>query len=109
MPVRPRKELAQALKQGKIEPVYLLFGPETQLRDEGARAITDEALRETLLREFNEATFSLANGDAWSAIAAAEELPMMSSRRVVRIRDFAKLDDANEAALLRYLERPVET
>ena len=46
MPVRPRKELAQTLKQGKIEPVYLLFGPETQLRDEAARVITDEALRE---------------------------------------------------------------
>ena len=107
MPVRRPKELSQALKQGKIEPVYLLFGPETQLRDEGARAITDEALRETLLREFNDFSFSLANGDPRSALAAAEQLPMMSARRVVRVTDFAKLDEANEAILLNYLKRPV--
>lgn len=109
MPVRPRKDLAQSLKQGKIEPVYLLFGPETQLRDEAARAIADEALRETLLREFNDASYSLAGGDAQPAIADAEQLPMMSSRRSIQIRDFAKLNEANEEILLRYLERPVAT
>src|SRR5882672_1894189 len=107
MPVRSRKDLASALKQGTIEPVYLLFGPETQVRDDAARAITDEALRETLLREFNEFSFSLAGGDPRSAIAAAEQLPMMSKRRVVRVADFARLDEANEAILLRYIERPV--
>jgi DNA polymerase-3 subunit delta len=109
MPIRRPKDLSQALKHGKIEPVYLLFGPETQLRDEAARAIADEALRDTLLREFNDASFSLANGDARPAIAAAEQLPMMSSGRVVRITDFTKLDEANEAMLLRYLDRPVES
>ena len=46
MPVRSRKDLATTLKQGKIEPVYLLYGPETKLRDDAARAIADEALRE---------------------------------------------------------------
>ena len=34
---------------------------------------------------------------------------MMSSRRVVRIKDFGRLRDADEEALLKYLERPVET
>ena len=95
--------------QGKIEPVYFLFGPETYLRDEAARAVANEALRDTLLREFNDSSFSLAGGDARPAIAAAEQLPMMSSRRVIRITDFTKLDEANEATLLSYIERPVET
>ena len=107
MPLRSRKDLATVLKQGKIEPVYLLFGPETQLRDEAARAITDEALRETLLREFNDSSFNLANGAAGPAIAAAEQLPMMSAHRVVRVTNFGRLNDDNEAALLRYIERPV--
>ena len=107
MPVRSRKDLATALKQGKIESLYLLYGPETQLRDDAARAITDEALRETLLREFNESSFSLGGGDVRAAIAAAEQLPMMSARRVVRMTNFGKLDEANEAMLLSYLERPV--
>ena len=109
MPIRRPKDLSQALNQGKIEPIYFLFGPETYLRDQAARAIADEALRETLLREFNDASFSLADGDAGRAIAAAEQLPMMSSRRVIRVTDFTKLDEANEAILLSYLDRPVET
>ena len=109
MPVRTRKELLQSLKQGKIEPVYFLLGPESYLRDQAARAIADEALRETLLREFNDSTFSLKSGDARAAIAAAEQLPMMSPRRVVTIRDFAKLNEANEEILLAYINRPVET
>ncbi|HEX5705046.1 MAG TPA: DNA polymerase III subunit delta [Pyrinomonadaceae bacterium] len=109
MPVRSRKELLQSLKQGKIEPVYFLFGPESYLRDQAARAIADEALRETLLREFNDSTFSLRTGDARSAIAAAEQLPMMSPRRVVLIRDFSKLNETTEEILLSYIDRPVET
>lgn len=109
MPVRNRKDLDQTLKQGKIEQIYFLFGPEGYLRDQAAQAIADEALRGTLLREFNDSTFSLRNGDARGAIAAAEQLPMMSSRRVVRVTDFAKLDERNEEILLNYLDRPVET
>jgi DNA polymerase-3 subunit delta len=109
MAVRTRKELLQSLKQGKIEPVYFLLGPESYLRDQAARAIADEALRETLLREFNDTTFSLKTGDARAAIAAAEQLPMMSPRRVVEIRDFSKLNEAGEEVLLAYINRPVET
>ncbi len=109
MPVRSPKDLGQALKLGKVEPVYLLYGPETYLRDQAARAITDEALRETLLREFNDSLFNLASDDVRSALAIAEQLPMMSPRRVVRIRNFGKLREAEEDLLHNYLERPVET
>src|SRR6267154_722094 len=109
MPVRTPKDLTQSLKQGKIAPVYFLFGPEAFLRDEAARAIADEALRNTLLREFNESSFNLLTDDVRSAMAIAEQLPMMSSRRIVHIRNFAKLRDADEEVLLHYLNRPVET
>lgn len=109
MPIRTRKDLLQSLKQGQIEPVYFLFGPESYLRDQAARAIADEALRETLLREFNDTTFSLKGGDARSAIGAAEQLPMMSPRRVVEIKDFSKLNETTEEILLSYIDRPVET
>jgi DNA polymerase-3 subunit delta len=109
MPVRNRKDLDQALKKGTIEPIYFLFGPESYLRDQAGSVIADEASRGTLLREFNDSVFSLKDGDARSPIAAAEQLPMMSTRRVVRITDFAKLDEKNEEILLKYIERPVET
>jgi DNA polymerase-3 subunit delta len=105
-----REELKRAVRAGKVEPLYLLFGAEDYLRDAAARAIADAALKGASLREFNEATFSLATTDVQQAIAAAEQLPMMAERRVVRITDFARLQrEADEAALLRYLDRPSES
>lgn len=109
MSVRSPKDLNQALKQGKIEPVYFLYGPETYLRDQAAGAIADEALRDTLLREFNDSSFSMTTDDARDVVAAAEQLPMMSSRRVVRVKNFGRLREAEEEMLLGYLERPVES
>jgi DNA polymerase-3 subunit delta len=109
MPVRTPKDLTQSLKQGKIEPIYFLFGPEAYLRDETARAIAGEALRNTLLREFNESSFNLLTDDVGSAVAIAEQLPMMSDRRVVHIRNFGKLREADEEVLVKYLARPVES
>ena len=106
MSVLTREKLWGELKAKRIAPLYLLFGAEDYLRDAAARRIADEALRGAGLREFNEASFSLASADVQQAIAAAEQLPMMSERRVVRITDFGKLREADEGALLRYLARP---
>ncbi len=109
MPVRTSKDLTQALKKGQIEPIYFFFGPETYLRDEAARSIADQAMSGTLLHEFNDSTFNLTSDDARDAIAAAEQLPMMSQRRVVRIKNLAKLKEADEEVLLNYVNRPVDT
>lgn len=104
-----REALRRELKEKRVAPLYLLFGAEDYLRDTAARRIADEALRGASLREFNEASFSLASVDVQQAIAAAEQLPMMAARRVVRITDFGKLREADEGALLRYLARPAES
>ncbi|HKR01623.1 MAG TPA: DNA polymerase III subunit delta [Pyrinomonadaceae bacterium] len=109
MSLLTRQDLHRALKQAEVGPLYLLFGEETYLRDLAARAISDAALKGAALREFNEASFSLTNTDVQQAIAAAEQLPMISSRRVVEIRDFSKLREGDEGALMRYLARPVES
>ena len=121
MPVRTRKDLLQSIKKGQVEPIYFLFGPEDFLRDQAAEEIANAALSDTLLREFNDSTFDLTTDKIGSAIAAAEQLPMMSSRRVIRVRNLSKLegrrktdedDDAihpSAQILLKYLERPVET
>jgi DNA polymerase-3 subunit delta len=100
-----RVELERSLRE-TIRPLYLLLGTETYLRGVAADAITNAALSETLLREFNESSFTLLTDAVQSAVAAAEQLPMMSSRRVVRIKDFAKLRDADEQVLIAYLKNP---
>jgi len=104
-----RTELERSLKEGQLAPVYLLVGCEGYLRDTGARAITDAALSGTLLREFNESSFSLTSGGAQEAIAAANQMPMMSTQRVVKITDFGKLREADEEALVRYVSNPAES
>ncbi len=106
MSLSTREDLRRALKAKQLEPLYLLYGEEEFLRDAAARHITDAALSGASLREFNEATFSLASVDVQQAIAAAEQLPMMAERRVVRVSDFNKLREADEEALVRYVTRP---
>ena len=100
-----RIDLERSLREG-VRPLYLLLGPEIYLRRVAAQAITDAALSRTLLREFNESSFSLVSDAVQSAVAAADQLPMMSDTRVVRIRDFARLREADEEVLIRYLNNP---
>src|SRR6185503_2669782 len=100
-----RSELERSLRE-EVRPLYLLLGPEIYLRRVAAQAITDAALSRTLLREFNESSFSLVSDAVQSAVAAADQLPMMSDTRVVRIRDFARLREADEEVLIRYLNNP---
>jgi DNA polymerase-3 subunit delta len=100
-----RTELDRSLREG-LRPLYLLLGCEVYLRRVAAQTITEAALSRTLLREFNESAFSLLSDPVQSAIAAAEQLPMMSDARVVRIRDFARLREADEDTLIRYLNNP---
>lgn len=109
MPAATREELKRQLKAGEVHPLYLLHGPEDYLRERAARAVSDAALREAALREFNESSFSLSSADVQQAIAAAEQLPMMAARRVVRVTDFARLRESDEEALLRYVARPAES
>lgn len=100
-----RTELERSLRESP-HPLYLLVGTERFLRDTAARSITEAALHGTLLREFNEASFNLGRDSVHAAIAAAEQLPMMSERRVIRIRDFGRLRENDEETLIRYLNNP---
>ncbi|MGH9961483.1 MAG: DNA polymerase III subunit delta, partial [Pyrinomonadaceae bacterium] len=109
MSVLAREKLAAALKAGHVDPLYLLVGSESYLRACAVRAITDAALSSTLLREFNESSFSLLGGGTRDAIAVANQLPMMSARRVLRITEFSKLREAEEDLLITYLNDPAES
>lgn len=118
MPVLSRDDLRNQLKKREIAPVYLLFGAETYLRDLAAKTIADFVLDENSLREFNENEFSLNQSENLSyALASAEQLPMIASRRVVRITDVRvsatgskdTLKEDFETLLTSYLARPSET
>lgn len=88
MALTTRDALRQQLRTGDIAPVYVLFGAEKHLRDLAADTIANKSFTAEDLRDFNETTFSLNTEDNLArALAAAEQLPMMSKRRVVRVHD----------------------
>lgn len=110
MPLVTREDLRKQLKDAEIKPIYLLFGAESYLRDQAAKAITEKVLKDAPLREFNEITVSVTQTDVQQAIAAAEQLPMIAARRIVKITEINKISrEADEEALARYVLRPVET
>jgi DNA polymerase-3 subunit delta len=109
MTVLSRQELERSLSSNHIENLYLLVGAEGYLRDAAARQIADAALSRTALREFNEFSFSLLTESTQAVVAAAEQLPMMSQWRIVTVRDFAKLREADEQVLSNYVANPSPT
>lgn len=118
MAVLTRDNLRERLRRREVAPVYALFGEETYLRDAAVKYITDLCFAEGELREFNETEFSLNTPDnIKSALAAAEQLPMMASTRVVRVTDVRVAATSNrdtlkeeaEEMLAAYLDRPSES
>jgi DNA polymerase III subunit delta len=109
MKATSRTELERSLHTDRVDSLYLLVGVEGYLRDVAAKQISDAALSRTLLREFNESSFSFLTDPVQTAIAAADQLPMMSDRRVVKIRDFAKLRESDEGVIVRYLSNPAQS
>jgi DNA polymerase-3 subunit delta len=117
MNIFSREELRNQLKRGEIAPVYLLFGAETYLRDLAAKAITDMVLSDSSLREFNENELSLNNSPVQHALASAEQMPMVSAHRVVKVMNVVvstsgtkdNLREEDEESLTRYLNNPSKT
>ncbi len=117
MNILSREELRNQLKRGEIAPVYLLFGAETYLRDLAAKAIADMILSDSSLREFNENESSLNNSPIQHALASAEQMPMVSAHRVVKVMNVVvstsgtkdNLREEDEESLTRYLNNPSKT
>jgi DNA polymerase-3 subunit delta len=110
-----RENLRDQLRRREIAPVYTLFGAETYLRDLAIKTITDRAFAEGDFRDFNEAVLSLdSTEDLPRALAAAEQLPMMSSRRVIRVENVRisqtgfrdTINEDHEPLLSAYLSNP---
>lgn len=106
------------MKRREIAPVYVLSGAEDYLRDLAAKTIADLVFGKDGFRDFNESEFSLSvEGNLESALAAAEQLPMMADRRIVRITDVRvsatavkdTLKEEHEEMLAAYLANPAQT
>ncbi len=111
-----RQDLRKQLRKREFAPVYLFFGEETYLRNLAAKTITGMVLKDSVIREFNESEISLKSSDIQTALASANQLPMMDSRRVVRVTDVVvsaaknkeTIAEEDEAAIQDYLLNPAE-
>ena len=99
--------LQRDLAAGRIDPVYLVYGEETFLKEEAARRI-----REAVLGADAEASswnLSVVEGGACSlaeVLDSARDLPMFSTRRLVWVKDAERLRESDPEALRAYLEAP---
>lgn len=117
MAILSRDDLRKQLKRREIAPIYLLFGAETFLRDLAMQTIAEFVLTDSSLREFNETEISLNDAPIQHALASAEQLPMIASRRVVKITDVVvsanknkdNIKEDDEKILDLYLSRPAES
>jgi DNA polymerase-3 subunit delta len=118
MPILTRDDLRSQLKRREVAPVYVLFGAETYLRDLAAKYIADLSFNEGEMRDFNETEFSLNTPhNIKSALSAAEQLPMLASKRVIRIVDVRvaatgakdSLKEEHELIVTEYLKRPAQS
>ncbi|MFL6373192.1 MAG: DNA polymerase III subunit delta [Pyrinomonadaceae bacterium] len=87
MTVLNKDLLRDELKRRELRPAYLLYGAETYLRDGAAKYISQQVFGEGDFRDLNETNFALSPdaNDLREAISAAEQLPMMAIRRLVKI------------------------
>jgi DNA polymerase-3 subunit delta len=110
-----KEKFRTEIERGVFRPVYVLYGEETYLRDNAAKFISLKAFSENDFRDFNDDSFSLSNPENISvALVAANQLPMMAQRRLVRITEVRvstsaikdTLKEESEDALKAYLSNP---
>jgi len=110
-----RDQLRNQIRKREFLPVYVLYGEETFLRDNAAKTIAEYAFSEGDFRDFNDDHFSLNIPESiTTALAAANQLPMMAARRVIRITDVRvstssmkdTLKEDAEGVLSSYLANP---
>lgn len=100
-------DLASAVSGGRIDPLYLFLGPERFLRRESVALLT--ATVDEAFRVFNVDAFSASDHDLETIFDIARQLPMMSPRRLVTIRDADAIREGSQDALEKYLKDPVDS
>jgi DNA polymerase-3 subunit delta len=101
-----RKELETRFRSGKFDPVYFLYGEEQYLVEQVQRLLIETAL-EPHERDFNLDIVYGTETDTQSVLALCASYPVMAQRRVVLVRQFEKIQNAERFAA--YAKQPNET
>ncbi|MCK5146790.1 DNA polymerase III subunit delta [bacterium] len=101
-------ELLRELENGKIAPVYLLYGEEPYYIDQIVKRI-QKFVVDTATADFNFDYFYGEEADGDLVVQAASSFPMMADRRLVIVKHVQKLSTTGKKSLLKYIESPMDT
>jgi DNA polymerase III subunit delta len=108
------EDLRRAVEGGRIQTLYLFVGEEQYLQERALRLLNGTV--DQALRAFNVSVFSIGSDNgagskvtAAMALDAANQMPMMSARRIVVVRDFDKIKEDELEPVLAYLKNPAPT
>ena len=87
MPIT-ESELKKHLKEGKLSPLYFLYGEESYLTSHYASLIAEKAAGGSDFDEFNLQKFDGQDSDFRAIEEAVEALPLMADRKCVVVRDW---------------------
>ena len=94
------------MQAGRIEPVYLFEGEERYLRRRAIGELIRRAVDDAV-RDFNVSRVDVSAESLDGALAIAEQLPMMSTKRVVILTAFEAVNDEVQLEVVRsYLTNP---
>ena len=110
------RQAFRELKEGKIRPLYVLYGTETYLINEFVQRLTD-LVAEPDDRDMALVRFDTAETPLDAVVEEAETLPFLAPRKLVLVRDQALFAAGKETGkiehrpdrLLDYMKAPPET
>lgn len=98
-------ELMRSLRQGRILPVYLLFGEEAFLIQEALDLIVSTVV-DPATRDFTYDTVYCKGASGRDIVNLAQTLPFMAERRLIVAKEIEALKAADLDEILAYLQSP---
>jgi DNA polymerase III subunit delta len=108
--------LKKNIRAGTIAPIYLLYGPESFLKEEAAEMIKTAIFSTEADAACNTQIFYGSDLTLGELLSKASEYPMFTQRQLIVVRQFDKikksatkeLQKQHEEKLTRYTEKPAE-
>ena len=102
------EQLHSRLSKEEFSSIYLLYGEETYLIDQSLKLIKEKVLQGGL-EDLNLDVFYGRSTEMGTVVDTIEQLPMMAAHRLVILREFQDLREAELQKLMPHLQEPFDS